>query len=439
MEENKFKTYSIQLALFIATVFTTTYAGKEWMLLQNISWWEGFYKGFEYSIPFLTILTVHEFGHYITARIYKADVTLPYFIPLAFPFLDSIGTLGAFIRIKSTLVSRKVIFDVGIAGPLAGFVVAIAVLFYGFTHLPPTDYIFKVHPEYQKEFIKYGENYTSHIYTYDFAKKMHRESYLKDSLAFENKEIQDSLDFLKEQKRKGNNNPVVFNKKKFNGKDFKPEESYASLYMGTNLLFMFFEKYVVDDPKLIPNKYELFHYPFLFAGYLALFFTAFNLIPIGQLDGGHVTYGLFGTKNHKIISITLFIAFVYLAGVGIFHHNFIADAFASPENLLMFSIFYLYILYLIFSQVSANPVNNVLIAVSVFAAQYFTEYFFPDLTGFNGWFLFAFVIGRFLGVHHPPALDERPLDLKRKILGWLALVIFVICFTPQLYQVEILK
>jgi membrane-associated protease RseP (regulator of RpoE activity) len=208
---------------------------------------------------------------------------------------------------------------------------------------------------------------------------------------------------------------------------------------GSNLLFMLFENYVVDDPKLIPNKYEMYHYPYIFAGYLALFFTAFNLMPIGQLDGGHITYGLFGTRNHKKISVTLFVIFVYLAGVGIFKNNFVANAFESTSNLLTFAPLYIYLLYIIFSQVSERAINNLMIAVSVFAAQFFTEFIYPEVQGFNGWFLFAFVIGRFLGVHHPPALDETPLKLGRKILGWTALLIFVLCFTPRLLDLEVLK
>jgi membrane-associated protease RseP (regulator of RpoE activity) len=209
--------------------------------------------------------------------------------------------------------------------------------------------------------------------------------------------------------------------------------------MGKNLLFLFFEKYVVDRPELIPNKYEMFHYPFLFAGYLALFFTALNLIPIGQLDGGHILYGLFGSARHKIISSCIFIIFVFLAGLGIFKDNLIGNVFVSLDNLMIFGPLYLYFLYFIFSRVSENKMNNLLIASSVFAAQFFCELLSWDIVGFNGWFLFAVLIGRFLGVHHPPAYIEAPLDLKRKILGWLAFIIFIICFTPNLFNMVILR
>ena len=116
-----------------------------------------------YSIPFLTILTVHEFGHYLTAKYHNVKVTLPFYIPLWLGFIPlpfTIGTAGAFIRIKEMIHSRKQYFDIGIAGPLAGFVVAVLVLTYGFTHLPPPEYIFEIHPEYKE----YGLNYEDYVY-----------------------------------------------------------------------------------------------------------------------------------------------------------------------------------------------------------------------------------------------------------------------------------
>ena len=110
------------------------------------------------------------FGHYITARIYRVKVTLPFYIPLWLGIISTIGTMGAFIQIKQPLVSRKQFFDIGIAGPLAGFVVAIGVLWYGFTHLPSPEYVFEIHPEYKTEypieFEKYGYNYAEYAYKF---------------------------------------------------------------------------------------------------------------------------------------------------------------------------------------------------------------------------------------------------------------------------------
>jgi membrane-associated protease RseP (regulator of RpoE activity) len=85
-------------------------------------------SGLNFSITFLSILTIHEFGHYYFAKKYKLDVSLPYYIPFYLPGSPSIGTFGAFIRMKGQIQSRTSIFDIGIAGPLAGFVAAMALL-----------------------------------------------------------------------------------------------------------------------------------------------------------------------------------------------------------------------------------------------------------------------------------------------------------------------
>ena len=81
-------------------------------------------------------------------------------------------------------------------------------------------------------------------------------------------------------------------------------------------------------------------------------------------------------------------------------------------------------------------VSTMLAAVTVFTLQLSIEFLFPTVTGFNGWLLYAFLIGRILGVYHPPTLNEEPLNLKRKVLGWLALAIFVLCFTPEVVKVH---
>ena len=114
------------LGLFILTFILTTISGAEWMYgkwllfgeevlsLQNIL------NGLHYSIPFLLILTVHEFGHYFAAKYHDIKVTLPFYIPfwLGFiPGMPSFGTMGAVIRIKETIHSRRNYFDVGVAGP----------------------------------------------------------------------------------------------------------------------------------------------------------------------------------------------------------------------------------------------------------------------------------------------------------------------------------
>jgi hypothetical protein len=85
-----------------------------------------------------------------------------------------------------------------------------------------------------------------------------------------------------------------------------------------------------------------------------------------------------------------------------------------------------------------NKVTALLFATSVFAAQFMVEFIIPSWGGFNGWMMFAYLVGRFLGLEHPPAAEEKPLDMKRKILGWLALMIFVLCFTPEVFKFQLL-
>ena len=158
---------AIHIGLFLITLVTTTMAGAEWMFGR--SWWfepsltfKEFKQGFYFSIPFLAILTAHEFGHYLTARFYGVKVTLPFFIPFP-PIPFSIGTMGAVIRIKETIRSKVENFDIGIAGPIAGFMLAILCLYYGFTNLPEKSYIYQVHPDYEV----FGENFEDHVYEND--------------------------------------------------------------------------------------------------------------------------------------------------------------------------------------------------------------------------------------------------------------------------------
>lgn len=143
-----------QLGLFVVTFLTTTLAGAEWMFGRFVFWGEerasidDLIAALQFSVPFLTILSFHEFAHYFTAKYHHIKTTLPYYIPLwtGFILMPSFGTMGAFIRIKSLIHSRREYFDVGVSGPLAGFLVALGVIWYGFTYLPEPEYIFQVHP-----------------------------------------------------------------------------------------------------------------------------------------------------------------------------------------------------------------------------------------------------------------------------------------------------
>jgi len=366
----KNRTLLLQLVLLIITIGTTTIAGAEWMFGKSLFYGnptinaEELMAGLYFSFPFLGILTVHEFGHYLTARYYNVKVTLPYYLPLwlgFLPLIPSIGTMGAFIRIKELVKSRKQYFDIGIAGPLAGFVAALLILTYGFTNLPEPEYIFEIHPEYRQ----YGLDYEAYYDT-----------------------------------------------------------QAVNMAIGDNLLFQFFKRYVAD-PDRIPNKYELYHYPWIFAGYLALFFTAINLIPIGQLDGGHVTYGLFGYKTSRIISRTLFMLMVLVSGIGLVPMGQLGIEFVIN------AAFYLLFLYLAFHHFQRDIKKRSLLVIWVMIIQIFAANYLPQAGDYGIYLIFAFVFGRFLGIEHPKAIDDRPLTLKRKILGWIALVVFVVSFTPR--------
>ncbi len=378
----KLKSYLLHAGLFILTFITTTLAGAEWTAGKSILHiteegdifnaaysWQDFASGLPYSICFLLILTAHEFGHYFMAVYYKVRTTLPYYIPLP-PLPLMLGTLGALIRLKSPIRSNQQNFDIGIAGPLAGFVVSIGVLLYGFTHLPPVEYIFQFHPEYER----FGLNYAAYVYA----------------------------------------------------PDFMPEGS-VDIIVGKNLLFLFLEKFVAD-PLRMPNAHEIIHYPYLFAGFLSLIFTSINLLPVGQLDGGHVLYGLVGFKLHRTIASAIFIGFIFYAGIGY------VSPFEPLDKLIYEIPLFVAFLFFALRGLGLNTRDTVLVALAIFTIQYIIVTIFPHFHGYSGWLLFAFVIGRFVGIQHPRCEIELPLTQNRILLGWFALLIFALCFTPDPIQ-----
>jgi membrane-associated protease RseP (regulator of RpoE activity) len=356
----------LQIILFLLTITCTTLAGSSWTYSRAIGFteysWKDFLSGLEYSIPFLLILTVHELGHYFVARYHKVKVTLPYYIPFP-PLPYSLGTLGAVIRLRSRVYSKKQNFDIGIAGPLAGFVMALIVLFYGYTNLPGPEYIFQIHPEYEQ----YGMDYADHVY--------------------------------------------------------KDLPAGADIWMGKNLVFLFFENYVAD-PERVPNAHEIMHYPYLFAGFLSLIFTSLNLFPIGQLDGGHVSYGLFGYRAHKLIATIAFFVMLLYAGIGVI------DLTMSPDDLLLWIGGGLLFLYTSLYGLGLTPKDTLMYSLLILAFLIVAGWLFPAVQGYRWWLLFVFIVGRFIGIGHPPSEIEEPLDNKRIILGWVALIIFVISFSP---------
>lgn len=367
----KTKSYLIHSALFVVTFITTTLAGAEWTFGKSVFFsedfsWSDFASGLPYSISFLLILTCHEFGHYFTAIYYRVKTTLPYYIPLP-PVNLFLGTLGALIRIKERIKTNTQQFDIGIAGPLAGLVVAIAVLIYGFVTLPPPEYVFQFHPEYEK----YGLDYAQHVY-----------------------------------------DPATL------------PPNTIDVTIGKNLLFTLLEK-IFADPARMPNPHEIMHYPLLFAGFLSLVFTGLNLLPIGQLDGGHVLYGLVGYRWHRIIATAFYFVILFVTGIGLI------DLHGPPEEILTTSAFYLFFLFLAMRSLFEKKRDRLMYALIIFTLQYLIGWLFPTVQGYTGWLLFTILIGLVVGVPHPPSEIEQPLNMPRKILGWFALLVFILCLTPD--------
>jgi membrane-associated protease RseP (regulator of RpoE activity) len=372
--------YWLHILLFLLTLVTTCMAGA--VLITNRHWfdWEGspdspllqwtdLAAGLPYALSFLTFLTVHEFGHYFTALYYRVRTSLPYYIPIYLPFaMLNIGSFGAVIRLRQVPSSNLKYFDIGIAGPLAGFVVSFGLLWYGFTHLPPLEYLFQMNPSYPELF---------------------------GGIPSEEEII-----------------------RKYGG----------GLAIGTSLLFEFFRNYVAD-PALLPNRFEIIHYPYLFVGFITLFFTALNLLPIGQLDGGHVTYGLFGRVRAGLISRAFVLMLMLYGGLGLVDLKEEAWFF----NL---SVYLLYLFFLLgrILGLGATVYHRLMAIAIILGLQQSIQLVWPS-SEFNFlWLFYAFMAVRVIRLDHPPALVERPLDWRRKALGWLALGIFVISFSPEPLQ-----
>ena len=182
--------------------------------------WHTLLPGWEFAAPLLTILLVHELGHYVAARRYAIDVSPPYFIPVP-PNLSPIGNLGAFIRLRSPVYDRRQLLDVGAAGPLAGFIVAVGVLLWG----------------------------------YQLSQRM--------PLSFP-----------------GSPSLVMF--------------AGRPIQLGDSFLTHGLREW------LLPGSGPVLLSPEAFAGWVGCFITGLNLLPLSQLDGGHVWYGLLGRRQRLV-------------------------------------------------------------------------------------------------------------------------------------------
>lgn len=224
--------------LLVLTMFTTTLVGAhmQYNFDHNLPFFDLerdldiftvglrspglFLSGLPFSLTLLTILMAHELGHYLACVYYEVDATLPFFLPAPTPFT---GTLGAFIRIRSAIYSKRILFDIGVAGPLAGFLFLIPALGVGLAFS-------KVIP---------GINHQ------------------------------------------------------------------GSIQLGTPALEWLLQRAIFPG---VPAA-DIYLHPVARAAWVGMFATALNLLPVGQLDGGHVVYALLG-RSHKWITQTFLIALV---------------------------------------------------------------------------------------------------------------------------------
>ena len=236
--------------------------------------------GATFSASLLAILFSHEMGHYLACRYYKVDATLPYFIPA--PPLFLAGTFGAFIKIRSAIPTRRALFDIGLAGPLAGFVVAVPVSIIGVLTVGPS----------------------------------------------------------------------------------VPAADH-SIYFNDPLLFRLIAKLGG-----IPLDRNSPINPYYMAAWIGLLVTSLNLMPVGQLDGGHGTFALFGGRAHRLIGRLAFGVMSVLALLGFFLHG-------SPSG-----------------------------------------------------FLYAVLLAVVLRLPHPQPQMMEPLGTKRIVIAIVTLLVFILCFWP---------
>jgi membrane-associated protease RseP (regulator of RpoE activity) len=239
-----------------------------------------FVEGLTFSTSLLAILFSHEMGHYLACRYYGVDATLPFFIPA--PPLFFPGTFGAFIKIKSPIPTRRALFDIGLAGPLAGFVVALPIAIVGLLTM---------------------------------------------------------------------------------GKPLPLQE--GAMYFNDPLLFRGLAKIagIHLDPNSPPNPYYM-------AAWVGLLVTSLNLMPVGQLDGGHGVLAVFGPRVHRVVGRIAFVTVGIVAVLGFWLHH-------SPSG-----------------------------------------------------FIYTVLLGVMLRVPHPVPPVMEPLGQKRILIAVLTLLTFILCYWP---------
>lgn len=369
--------------LFLVTLVSTAFTGSIVFIGRSVAWEAGnavFMLGswpvtdvfladsFTFAGGLIFFLTVHEFGHYALARVHGIRTSLPYFIPAP---LIGIGTLGAVISIREPISTAKKLFDIGASGPLAGFVITILLLLWAMATLPTPEYMYGVGGH--EPLIRYID------VTGQFP-------------------------------------------------DTPLSTQGGELTVGSTLLYWGLTQFFAN----VPPMYEMYHYPLLFAAWLGLFFTALNLMPVGQLDGGHIVFALFGPKWHRRIARTFM--FVLLTSMAVGAVKTLPPIFTSMLGheilVLCATWFTLGALLSLCTRRVWNarwlPVTVVILVLASLAQM------FPGtLQGFGyfGWMPWCLLLIFLIKVDHPPVAYLRPLSRTRQILGLLTMLIFVLCFS----------
>jgi len=232
--QSVFSQWGLPIGLFILTVFTTLWAGAYHLNTKPVTgawdflvkYHDSLLRGLPFAGTLMGILVTHEFGHYLFSRIHRVPASFPLFIPGPPHF---IGTFGAIIRLRSPIMNRRALFDIGVAGPIAGFFAAVLALIVGL------------------------------------------------SLS-----------------------------------ELIPRDRVYGLQLGEPLLLQFFA-WVILGP--IPDTYDIVLHPIGFAAWFGFFVTAINLIPLGQLDGGHVAFAVFGHRQ-RTLALTAIPILLYLGLTG---------------------------------------------------------------------------------------------------------------------------
>lgn len=242
---------TLQILLFLATVVTTVIFGaflsddsgalsgahtRSELLAVAVPALE---NGLRFSACLLAILLAHEMGHFVTARRHGVDASLPYFIPVPL----GVGTLGAVIRMRSAIPSRRAAIDIGAAGPLAGFALAIPVLLWGLAH----------------------------------------------------SEVRAAAELASAPPASPALLAMIW--RLMHGAPAVPPE-VGTMVFGDSLVFRAAERLLLGP---LPAGSDVFIHPVALAAWVGLLVTTLNLIPIGQLDGGHVAYALLGGRKARAL------------------------------------------------------------------------------------------------------------------------------------------